>query len=202
MVADLARCHDFLVVLVDDHLEVEGNLLDDPLVKLGQVVNALVPVHEEVGHRVLVVGLDTLSHLFGQPREPHRNHKVVLNLQASDRAVVLALHGGRTSAVKDGRDLSKHGSRLDGCDEQGHRGGQNLEHVAVASDEEEHLVWVLTLDGDFLVWLVQVEGQLLQNGRRDALIEPKHGLPLDNGVELMFNNTGLYRGAQQFHKSR
>ena len=91
MVAILAGSHNLLIVLIDDNFKVEGYLLYNSLIKLGEVVDSLIPVHEKVRHWVLIVGLNSLGHLFSKSWEPHSNHKVVFDLKASNGAVVLTV---------------------------------------------------------------------------------------------------------------
>ena len=91
MVADLTRSHNLLVVLVDDNFEVERDLLNDSLIQFCQVIDSFVPVHEKVRHRVLIVSLNTLGHLFSESWESHCNHEVVFDLEASNGAVVFAV---------------------------------------------------------------------------------------------------------------
>ncbi len=86
----LSRNNNLLVILVNDHFQVERDLFQDLVVQLRQIVHSLVPVHEEVGHGVFVVGLDALGHLFCQSWKAHRNQEVIFDLQTSDRTVILA----------------------------------------------------------------------------------------------------------------
>ena len=90
MFTDLTWSQNLLIVLVDDYFEMERDLLDDLLVQSCQVVNPFVPVHEEVSHWILVVGLDALSHFLCEAREPHSDHEVIFDLEAGDRTVILA----------------------------------------------------------------------------------------------------------------
>ena len=80
MLTDLAREEDLLIDLVDDDLQMEGYLFDDTFVKFGEVVDALVAMHEEVSHGVLVVSLDAFGHFLSETRIAHRNHEVIFDL--------------------------------------------------------------------------------------------------------------------------
>ena len=90
VLANVSWRQDLLIELVDHALQMERDFFDNPLIKLGQVLDPLVTVHEEVGHWVPVVGLDSLGHLLSKSGEPHRDHEVVFDLEAGDGAVVLA----------------------------------------------------------------------------------------------------------------
>lgn len=64
MVADLVWRHYFLVILINDDFEMERDFFNDSLVKILQVFDPIISVHEEVGHRIFIIGLDSLCHFL------------------------------------------------------------------------------------------------------------------------------------------
>ena len=159
-------------------------------------------MHEKVRHWVFVVRLDALCHFLCKSRKSHSYHEVILDLQPRDSAIVLAMDRCRASAVQDCGYFSEHSAGLDRGDEQGNGRGENLEDVAVATDQKEHLVRVLALHSDLLVRLIEIEGKFLEDCRGYPLIEPEHRLAFDDSVEFMLNYARLDRWTEKLHESR
>ena len=90
MVAKLVWCHYFLMKLIDDDFEMERDFFDNTLVEILQIIDPIIPVHEKVGHRIFIVGLNSLCHFLSKARESHCNHEIVFNLETCDGAVVPA----------------------------------------------------------------------------------------------------------------
>ena len=90
MVADLVWRHYFLVILIDDDFEMERDFFNNTLVKILQIFDSIISVHEEVGHRIFIICLNSPRHFLSKAWESHRNHEVVFNLETCDGAVIPA----------------------------------------------------------------------------------------------------------------
>ena len=109
-------------------------------------------------------------------------------MQASDSAVVFADYTSLAAAIENRSDLTEHGTWMDRHQVKRRRRCECLVDITVATNKEEHLLRVFTLNADPLIWFVQVERKLLKDCSRDALIKAKHRLALDHCIELMLNN--------------
>ena len=66
--------------MIDNHFEMERYFFYYSAIQATQIVYSFVAIHEEVGHGVLIVGLDSLGHLFSKSWEPHGDHEIVFYL--------------------------------------------------------------------------------------------------------------------------
>ena len=57
------------------------------------------------------------------------------------------------------------------------------------------------MNSDLLVGLVKVEGELLEDSCRDALIEAKHRLAFHHSIEFVLDNASLDTWTKELHES-